>query len=98
MREIEQLKDYVNSPETEKTKDYLVFPLFQKIFGKKFSKEIQGSDIYIEGRHLVELKTDTLDFLPGFYQALHYEKKGLSFSSISVITYKFIGLWRSEER
>ncbi|MDP8205704.1 MAG: hypothetical protein P9L92_03490 [Candidatus Electryonea clarkiae] len=84
------------SESSESAKDHLVFPLFIKLFGHKFKKETdaQGADIYIEGKLVVELKTDYGDFISGFYQALHYEKKGLTFSAICVITNKFIGLWK----
>jgi hypothetical protein len=61
----------------------LVFPLLKKLFGGKFKKESDaaGADTYIEGKLLVELKSDSDDFLAGFYQALHYAKLGLTFSA-----------------
>lgn len=99
MTELDDLKKYILSESSEKAKDYLVFPLFKKLFGNKFKKEsdAEGADIYIEGKLIVELKSDTQNFLPGFYQALHYEKKGLSFSAACVITRKFIGLWKLKD-
>jgi len=99
MTELDQLKKFLLSESSEKAKDHLVFPLFEKLFGSKFIKEsaAQGADIYIEGKLIVELKSDTQNFLPGFYQALHYEKKGLSFSAACVITRKFIGLWKLKD-
>ncbi len=94
--EIAQLLEYLTSGSSEKAKDHLVFPLFKKIFGKKFRKETDacGADIYIEGQLVVELKTNINNYLQGFYQALHYEKKGLSFSAVCVIAHQFIGLWK----
>lgn len=99
MTELDQLRKFLLSESSEKAKDHLVFPLFEKLFGSKFKKEsdAQGADIYIEGKLIVELKSDTQNFLPGFYQALHYEKKGLSFSAACVITRKFIGLWKLKD-
>ncbi len=97
-KEIEQLKDYLTNPSTENAKDHLIFPLFQKLFGKKFKKQSDagGADTYIEGKLVVELKTDE-DYLQGFYQALHYEKKGLTFSAVTVICKDFIGLWKLKD-
>ena len=49
-----------------------------------------GADIYIEGKLLVELKSDYDDYLKGFYQALHYAKLGLTFSAICVVAKRFV--------
>ncbi|MBI5403418.1 MAG: hypothetical protein HY959_08435 [Ignavibacteriae bacterium] len=96
MKELEGLKKFLLSESSEKAKDYLVFPLFQNLFKSKFKKETdaKGADTYIEGKLLVELKTGEKDFIAAFFQALHYAKKGLSFSSICVIAYKFICVWK----
>ncbi len=94
--ELDQIKEYLLNPGTESAKDYLVFPFFQKLFGTKFKKqtEAEGADIYIEGKLVVELKSDFDDYLRGFYQALHYAKKGLTFSAICVVAQKFIAVWK----
>ncbi len=99
MKELEDLKSYLLSKSTSKSIDHFVFPLFQKLFSDKFKKEndAQGADGYVEGKLVIELKSDTDDFLPGYYQALHYEKKGLSFSSLCVIAHKFIGVWKIKD-
>jgi AraC-like DNA-binding protein len=99
LKELDQLKKYLLNPGKEKVKDYLVFPLFNKLFGKKFKKEsdASGADIYIEGQLLVELKSNFSDYKAGFYQALHYAKKGLTFSAICVIAQKFIAVWKVNE-
>lgn len=96
MKELDGLKKFLLSESSEKAKDYLVFPLFQNLFKNKFKKEsdAEGADTYIEGKLLVELKTGEKDFVAGFFQALHYAKKGLSFSSVCVIAYKFICVWK----
>ena len=96
MKEREQLKEFIQSESSENAKDHLVFPLFQKLFGNKFKKQSDAydADIYIDGKLLVELKSKTEDSIGGFFQALHYSKKGLSFSSVCVITYRFIGVWK----
>ncbi|MCK4665270.1 hypothetical protein KAU33_00875, partial [Candidatus Dependentiae bacterium] len=99
-KELVNLKNYILSEESENATSHLVYPFFQKVFKKdKFKKEsaASGADIYIEGRLVVELKTKEEDWVQGFYQALHYNKKGLSFSAICVISHNFIGLWRLEE-
>jgi hypothetical protein len=94
--ELDELREYLLSPGSEKAKDYLVFPLFQRLFGNKFKKETdaEGADIYIAGKLLVELKSEFNDYLQGFYQALHYAKLGLTFSALSVIAEKFIAVWK----
>jgi len=99
MNEIEQLKKFVLSGSSENAKDHLVFPLFSKLFGNKFKKQsdAEGADGYIEGKLVIELKSNADDFLSGFFQALHYEKKGLSFSAICVIANKFIGVWKIKD-
>lgn len=99
MEELDKLKEYLLSKSKENAKDHLVFPLFTKLFNSKLQKQSDagGADLYIEGKLVVELKSDTNDFLPGLYQALHYEKKGLSFSAICVIAHKFIGLWKIKD-
>jgi hypothetical protein len=51
-------------------------------------------DIYIEGKLLVELKSDSEDNIKGFFQALHYSKKGLTFSTVCVIAHKFVAVWK----
>lgn len=92
--ELKQFEQYLLNPGTENAKDHLVFPLFQKLFGSKFKKEsdAEGADLYIEGKLLVELKTE--DFIKGFYQALHYVKKGLTFSAVCVVAQKFVAVWK----
>ncbi len=95
-REIEQLREYILSERPEKATDHLVFPIFRKIFGKRFKRETEAenADIYIEGQLAVELKARYEDWQSGFFQALHYEKKGLAFSAICIIAHAFIGLWK----
>lgn len=94
--ELKQLQKYLFDPGTENAKDHLIFPLFQKIFPGKLKKQSDaaGADIYIEGKLLVELKTGSENVFNGFYQSLHYSKKGLAFSAVCVIAEKFIAIWR----
>jgi len=90
------LREFLLSPKSEDAKRPLVYPLFRSMFGKEFRVEsdAQGADGYVEGRLLVELKTKNEDWLSGLYQGLHYQKQGLSFPNICVISHKFLGLWR----
>lgn len=54
-----------------------------------------GADVYIDGLMIVEAKTDFNQWLTGFYQALHYQKKyGLGYHTVMVIANEFIGLWK----
>jgi hypothetical protein len=95
-KELNQFEKYLLDPGSEKAKDYLAFPLFQKLFGSKFKKEsdAEGADTYIGGKLLVELKSDSDDWRKGFYQALHYAKKGLTFSAVCVVAQKFVAVWK----
>ena len=95
MKELNQFKKYILEEGTESSKDHYVFPFFQKLFGNKFKKQTdaEGADTYIEGKLLVELKTKYEELYSGFFQALHYAKKGLSYSSICVIANKTICIW-----
>ena len=94
--ELKQFEKYLLDPGSENAKDHLVFPLFQKLFGSKFKKQsdAEGADIFIEGKLLVELKSDADDFLAAFYQGLHYAKKGLAFSAVCVVAQKFVAIWK----
>lgn len=95
-KELIDLKKYLTSGSSENSKDHLIFPLFRRLFpSNKFKKQADaaGADLFIEGRLLIELKTKHNDWLSGFYQALHYQKKGLSYSAVCVISQEFIGLW-----
>jgi len=95
-RELSNLKEYLLSESSEDAKRPLVYPFFQKLFGKDFKVEsdAEGADGYVEGKLLVELKTKNEDWLKGLYQGLHYQKFGLSFPNVCVISYQFIGLWK----
>lgn len=96
MEELNGIKLYITNEANEDAKRPLVYPLFKKLFGDKFKveSEAEGADVYIKGELLVELKSRYDQWLEGFYQALHYSKKGLSFTTICVITRDFVGLWK----
>jgi hypothetical protein len=97
---IEELKKFRNyllddSNEDAKRKDF--YPLFEKLFGEKFKTEsnAKGADGYVDGKIIIECKTNYSDWLAGFYQAMHYQKKfGLAYSMIIVLAHKFIGIWK----
>lgn len=99
MLELEGLRQYISSEKNEDAKRHFIYPLFKSIFAEKFKTEsdAEGADTYIKGELLVELKSKYDQWLEGFYQALHYSKKGLSFPNICVITKDFIGLWKLEQ-
>ena len=98
--ELKKLKGYFKSESNEDAKRPLLYPLFKKLFGDKFKIESDacGADVYIDGKIIVEAKTDSTDWLEGFYQALHYHKKfGLTYSMIIVIANRFIGIWKANK-
>lgn len=100
MQELDNIQKFIESEQSENAKDYLIFPLFKKIFeSKDFKKqtEASGADLYIEGKLIVELKDKYDDWCSGFFQAAHYQKKGLTFSTICVISYHFVALWKLKD-
>lgn len=96
-KELSQLEQYINSNDNEDAKRPLLYPIFSKVFGNKMKIEsaANGADVYIEGQLLVESKSTESQWVEGFYQSLHYQKKyGLSYNTIIVIAHEFVGIWR----
>lgn len=95
--QLKQFKDYIFSESNEDAKRPLLYPLFNKLNKEKFKIESDacGADVYIEGQIIVESKTAFQDWLSGFYQALHYQKRyGLAYTLIMVVAHKFVGIWK----
>lgn len=95
--ELEDLRQYLRSDLNEDAKRPLLYPLFRKLFKDKFKIESNayGADVYVEGRLIVEAKTEAKQWDEGFFQALHYRKKyGLTYNTIIVIAHKFIAIWK----
>lgn len=95
--ELESLKKYIRSSDNEDARRPLLYPLFKKLYGDKMKIESAacGADVYIDGLLIVEAKSDFNQWLEGFYQALHYQKKyGLGYHTVMVIANEFIGLWK----
>lgn len=95
--ELELFKEYLKSDSNEDAKRPLLYPLFKKLYGDKFKVESDtfGADIYIQGKLIVESKTNYSQWLDGFYQALHYRRKfGLVYNTIMVIAHNFVGIWK----
>lgn len=50
---------------------------------------------YVEGKLLVECKSTESQWLEGFYQALHYQKRyGLAYNTIIVLAHNFVAIWK----
>ncbi len=95
--EVSKLSQYLLSKDNEDAKRQLLFPLFSRLFKEKFKSEsaANGADIYIEGQIIVECKTDFSQWVEGFYQGLHYNRKhGLSYNTIMVIAHNFCCIWK----
>lgn len=97
--ELEHIRQYLISSSNEDAKRKLAYPLFAKLFGDKFRTEsdAQGADGYVEGKFVLELKSKSQDWLAGFYQALHYAKKGLSYPAVIVLCEGFIAVWKLDK-
>lgn len=95
--ELESLKKYLRSTDNEDARRPLLYPLFKKLYGDKMRIESAacGADVYIDGQLIVEAKTEFSQWLVGFYQALHYQKKyGLGYHTVMVVANEFIGIWK----
>jgi hypothetical protein len=95
--ELESLRAYLRSTDNEDARRPLLYPLFKKLYGDKMRIESAacGADVYMDGLLIVEAKSDFSQWLVGFYQALHYQKKyGLGYHTVMVIANEFIGLWK----
>jgi hypothetical protein len=98
--ELEKFKEYLKSSSNEDAKRPYLYPLFHKLFPDTFKTEsdTHGADIYIEGKIIVESKTNYSQWLEGFYQALHYQRKfGLAYNRIMVIAHKFVAIWKVDD-
>ena len=92
---LESLQEYFNSNSSESAKEQSLFRFFQKLFPNyKVQTDARNADGYVEGKFLVELKSDQKQWLSGLFQGLHYSKKGLSFENILVMSQNFIGIWQ----
>ena len=92
-----KFSQYLESEDNEDAKRQLVFPLFSKLFKDKFKTEsaANGADIYVQGQIIVECKSDAAQWLEGFYQGLHYNRRhGLVYNSIMVIAHQFCCIWK----
>lgn len=95
--ELESFKKYLRSTDNEDARRPLLYPLFKKLFSDKMKIESAacGADVYINGQLIVEAKTEFTQWLVGFYQALHYQKKyGLGYHTVMVVANEFIGIWK----
>lgn len=95
--ELESFRKYLRSADNEDARRPLLYPIFKKLFGDKMKIESAacGADVYIEGQLIVEAKTDFAQWLVGFYQALHYQKKyGLGYHTVMVVANEFVGIWK----
>lgn len=83
--ELEFFKKYLHSIDNEDARRPLLYPLFKKLFSDKMKIESAafGADVYIDGQLIVEAKSDFSQWVEGFYQALHYQKKyGLGYHTV----------------
>jgi len=98
--ELELFREYLRSDSNEDAKTPLLHPLFRKLFGDKFriESDVHGADVYVAGQIIVESKTSYDQWLEGFYQALHYQKKhGLAYNTIMVVAHKFVAIWKVDK-
>ena len=95
--ELQKFTEYLRSESNEDAKRADLFPLFKKLFKDKLKSEsdAHGADVYVEGKLIVECKSSESQWLEGFYQALHYQKKyGLAYNTVIVLAHKFVAIWK----
>lgn len=95
--ELQKFTEYIRSDSNEDAKRADLFPLFKKLFKDKLKSEsdAHGADVYVEGKLLVECKSSESQWLDGFYQALHYQKKyGLAYNTVIVLAHNFVAIWK----
>lgn len=88
---------YLKSESKEDAKRADLFPLFKKVFKDKVKSEsdANGADVYVEGKLIVECKSNDAQWLEGFYQALHYQRRyGLAYNTVMVLAKKFVAIWK----
>lgn len=95
---IASLKKFITASSSENAGDDFALAYFRSIAknaGKDLKKqsEAAGADGYIEGLLLIELKSNAEQWIDGLFQALHYQKKGLAFSTLTIVAHNFVGLW-----
>lgn len=94
---IDGLVQYLSSPD-EKANEDLILKYFRKIFGEEFTrqKEADGSDGYLPGHFVLELKGKTNDWLAGLFQGIAY-RKNLDFGVVVVAAKGFLAMWSLED-
>ena len=94
---IDGLIRYLSSPE-EKANEDLILKYFRKTFGEEFTrqKEAGGSDGYLPGHFVLELKGKTNDWLAGLFQGIAY-RKNLDFGVIVVAAKGFLAIWSIDD-
>ncbi|MBX7153358.1 MAG: hypothetical protein K1X91_00255 [Bacteriodetes bacterium] len=95
-KELQQLKQYLIGTGNENSRDDYALNYFRNLFGKSFKKQSDAAnaDGYVEGKLIIELKTEHVQWLEGLFQALHYQKKGLTFTTVVVLARHFAGIWQ----
>lgn len=94
---IDGLFRYLSSLD-EKANEDLILKYFRKTFGDSFTrqKEAGGSDGYLPGHFVLELKGKTNDWLSGLFQGIAY-RKTLDFGVVVVAAKGFLALWSLED-
>ena len=98
--ELETFKECLKSTSSEKARNHLLYPLFRRLFKDqmKIEGDAKGADVYVEGQLIVEAKSTKDQWLDGFFQALHYQRKfGLTYNTIMVVAHKFVAIWKLDK-
>lgn len=90
---MERLRAYLSQP-SERNED-LALSYFRHVHGDQFKRQsdAKGSDGYVAGHFVLELKGKTNDWYAALFQGLAYQSKGLAFSVIVVAAKNFLAAW-----
>jgi hypothetical protein len=82
----------------ERANEDLALRYFRHVFGDEFRRQSEagGSDGYLPGRFVLELKGQASDWLAGLLQALLYEREGLTFRQVVVGAKEFLAVWQTD--
>jgi len=90
---IDGLIRYLSSS-SEKANEDLILKYFRKTFGNEFTRQSEagGSDGYLPGHFVLELKGDANDWLAGLFQGIAY-RRSLDFGLVIVAAKGFLAVW-----
>lgn len=94
---IEGLLKYL-AQESEKANEDLILKYFRRVYGDDFTRQqdAKNCDGHVPGHFVLELKSNSKDWLSGLFQGIAYQRE-LDFSIVIVAAKGFLSAWRVED-